>query len=72
MFHLSLKARICLLGILLVVFCLSLPAFAEPKISVDGLKFDFGENWEDSQLSHTFTVENTGDQELVIEKVRTS
>ncbi|MBI4776666.1 MAG: DUF1573 domain-containing protein [Deltaproteobacteria bacterium] len=72
MFHPTLKDRMYLLGILLVVFCLSVPAFAEPKISVDSLKYEFGEHWEDSQISHTFTVENTGDQELIIEKVRTS
>jgi len=72
MFHLTLKDRIHLPGILLLVFCLSLPAFAEPKISVDSHKFEFGEHWEDSQITHVFIVENTGDQDLIIEKVRTS
>ena len=72
MIRLTLKGCLYLPAILLMVFCISLPAFATPKISVDSLKHEFGENWEDTQVTHTFTVENTGDQELVIDKVRTS
>ena len=72
MVHRALKDLAYLPAILLVVFFIALPAFAAPKISVDSLKHEFGEHWEDAGVTHTFIVENTGDQELVIDKVRTS
>ena len=72
MIRLTTKGHLYLSAILLVVFCITLPAFAAPKISVDSSKYDFGQSWEDARVTHTFSVENTGDQELVIEKVRTS
>ena len=72
MIHRTLKDLAYLPAILLVVFSITLPAFAAPKISVDNLKHEFGEHWEDTRVTHDFIVQNLGDQDLVIEKVGTS
>ena len=41
-----------------------------PKISFDSQHYDAGEVWEGDEVSHTFTVKNTGTAELTISKVR--
>ena len=55
-------------GTLLVAF--SLPA--APMISVDSANFDFGTIREGEQKSvkHTFKIKNSGDDTLVIDKVK--
>jgi hypothetical protein len=46
-----------------------LAARAEPRISLPETSFDFGEVYEDRDLTHTFVVQNTGNAPLEILKV---
>ena len=43
----------------------------QPRISFDSTSYDGGEVWEGDEVSHTFTVKNTGTAQLDISKVRT-
>ena len=43
----------------------------QPRISFDSTSYDAGEVWEGDEVSHTFTVKNTGTVELDIKKVKT-
>jgi len=43
----------------------------QPRISFDSTSYDAGEVWEGEEVSHTFTVKNTGTAQLDISKVRT-
>lgn len=43
----------------------------QPRISFDSTSYDAGEVWEGDEVSHTFTVKNTGTAQLDISKVRT-
>ena len=47
-------------------------AFAGPKIDVKTDSHDFGEAWEGETLNNAFEVKNIGDEDLVIETVKTS
>ena len=46
------------------------PTRDNPKISFDSHHYDAGEVWEGDEVSHTFTVKNTGTAQLNISKVR--
>ena len=43
----------------------------QPRISFDSTSYDAGEVWEGDEVSHTFTVKNTGTVELAISRVKT-
>ncbi len=60
--------------VLLVVllFSLPLPVFAAPAIVVDSLKYDFGQVSESEQVETIYRFQNSGDEVLVISKVRSS
>ena len=57
--------------VLSVFFLLFLPAlaFAQPAIHFDEVSYDFGTVGQEDTVRHFFEFTNTGDQELVIEKV---
>jgi hypothetical protein len=58
----------------LILFLLLLPvsAFSQPSIHVESQQHDFGSVNQDNKLIHVFTIENKGDQDLVIEKIKSS
>ena len=61
--------------IILTAFVLLLfPAFAvaQPAVHFAELNFDFGTVGLDDKAEHLFELTNTGDQDLVIEKVTAS
>ena len=43
----------------------------QPRISFDSTSYDAGEVWEGDEVSHAFTVKNTGTAQLDISRVRT-
>jgi hypothetical protein len=47
-------------------------ALAAPKITCEQPKFDFGARSNTLKVEHSFTLTNTGDQPLVIDRVQTS
>jgi len=51
---------------LLLTLALTSPAAAAPRVQVPQTTHDFGEVFEDKELTHTFVLKNTGDQDLVI------
>ena len=60
-----------------VVFC----AFAQeeqavvadgPAITFEGTSYDFGDIYQGDKVEHTFTLENTGTQPLIITNVQTT
>jgi hypothetical protein len=57
-----------------VFFLLFLPAtsFAQPAIHFKEMSYDFGVVGQAAAIRHFFEFRNTGDQELVIEKVSAS
>lgn len=54
------------------VLTLQIPLFAAPEISVDSIHFDAGIIREGSQssLKHVFKIKNTGNEKLVIDRVK--
>ena len=65
-------ARLILYAMFLFLSGLGMAAYAAPRIHVRKDRVDFGEVWEGVKATHTFTIENLGDTELVIGNVRTS
>jgi hypothetical protein len=61
--------RTCLWIILLLGAPLAAAAAVGPKVQVPVTTFDFGEVFEDRQLSHTFTFTNSGDALLEIKDI---
>ncbi|MCF8260592.1 MAG: DUF1573 domain-containing protein [Melioribacteraceae bacterium] len=45
---------------------------AEPKITAENPSFDFGDIIEGTQVEHIFIVQNTGEKQLEIDRVRAS
>ena len=43
-----------------------------PAVEVADATYDFGEMFEDSEVTHDFTLRNTGKGELVVDRVQTS
>ena len=43
-----------------------------PKIEINEMRYDFGKIVQGTQATHVFDVKNTGNEQLVIEKVQTS
>ena len=74
--------------LILILICFSIPGYAadvtaapeepqgtissSPRIEFEAPEYNVGEVWEGEKASHVFPFKNTGDAELVIEKVRTS
>ncbi len=54
--------------ILCVVFFLS-AGLAQPSIAFDGETWDFGSVASSVTVEHTFEVKNTGDEDLIIDKL---
>jgi len=60
---------------ILSLLCLILVAatsHAQPAISFSQLNYDFATIGQEDQVEHIFEFTNTGDQELVIDKVQAS
>ena len=47
-------------------------SYAQPAISFDQLNYDFATIRQEDQVEHVFEFANTGDQELVIERLHAS
>ena len=47
-------------------------SYAQPAISFSQLNFDFTTIGQEDQVEHVFEFVNTGDQELVIDKLQAS
>ena len=62
--------------VMLVVIALGIAAAAsaqdeaKPTILIEEKRFDFGEIYEQDRYRHEFTVKNTGNADLKIEKVK--
>lgn len=56
----------------ILVFLLCSRAFAAPNLQVDESKFDFGEIFQGEKVLHVFEFSNDGDENLEIERVRSS
>jgi len=58
----------------IIVFCLAIAAaaYGSPKIHVEESTYDFGSILEGFAVTHVFTIENTGDEVLEIERVAAS
>jgi hypothetical protein len=67
----GIKLRVWVPVLLLATFVAG-AAFAAPKIELKTDKHDFGQAWEGEQLTNSFQIKNVGDEELVIENVKTS
>ena len=63
-----------MLSLMLVMAVMSVPAFVEaaPRLEISSQEYDFGEIQFGKQATATFTVRNTGNKVLVIDRVRTS
>jgi hypothetical protein len=62
-----------LVCLFLAVSCFPLHAFAEgPKLDVPETDFYFGSVYQGEKVEHAFTFRNTGDEPLLIEKVKSS
>ncbi len=61
-------------GLHILFFLLFMPAlsYAQPSISFDELNYDFGVVSQEDKVEHAFKFVNSGDKELVIEKVSAS
>jgi hypothetical protein len=57
--------------IILLVFLFLFPAisYAQPSIAFDEENYDFGTMPQRDSIEHTFEFTNTGDKELIIEKL---
>jgi hypothetical protein len=64
------KALMGIVALLAVVF--AGPAWAQPKIEVREVKYDFGKVAQGTQVSHVFEVRNAGTESLIIERVQSS
>lgn len=56
-------------GLLVLAGLTALLAAAGPRAEVTEIIFDFGEVFEDKELSHTFIIKNTGDAPLRIKDI---
>jgi hypothetical protein len=65
----TLVNRACIWIILLLCAPLAAAATPGPKAQVPETTYDFGEVFEDRQLSHTFTIKNIGDALLEIKDI---
>jgi len=60
-----------ILPVVLLLFIASF-SFAQPTIRFDQLDYDFATMGQEDQVEHVFEFANTGDQELVIDKLHAS
>ncbi len=66
MYHSSMVKRIALICFLLLVPVVS---FAQPAISFHSLSYDFGVVSGKDKVEHVFEFRNTGDRDLLVEKL---
>ena len=59
------------MSLFLLLFIAS-SSYAQPLISFNELNYDFATIGEEDQVEHVFKFANTGDQELVIDKLLAS
>jgi len=57
---------------LFFLFFMASFSYAQPAISFHQLAYDFAAIGQEDQVEHVFEFANTGDQELVIEKLHAS
>jgi hypothetical protein len=57
------------MGLLLMFLLLPVVCCAQPSISFDNENYDFGTISGVDSLEHTFEFRNSGDKELIIEKL---
>jgi hypothetical protein len=65
----KLAYRIFIGSLLLLSGSLTAAASIGPKALIPETSFDFGEVFEDKELTHTFEIQNTGDAVLEIKKI---
>lgn len=60
--------------LLLFIAFLLIPviSYAEPEITFDYLKYDLGVVGQYERITHVFEFQNTGDKDLIIEKLSAS
>lgn len=61
-----------LTSVSLILVLLGVAAWAGPTIAVDSDTYEFGSVVEGYSVTHTFTLQNAGDEELVISRIRVS
>lgn len=67
------KMRTCFSLVMVFLFGFSVgTALAAPNLKIDESTYDFGEVYQGEKVLHTFAFENTGDEPLVIDRVRSS
>lgn len=59
-----------LTGTMLAILALGIAATAQPMLEVDAEVYEFGTILEGYAIEHTFVLSNTGDEVLVIDRVR--
>ena len=60
-----------MLPVVLLLFLTSF-SYAQPAIRFDQLDYDFATIGQEDQVEHVFEFVNTGDQELVIDRLHAS
>ena len=61
-----------LASVSVILMLLGAAAWAGPTIAVDSDTYEFGSVVEGYSVTHTFTLQNVGDEELVISRIRVS
>lgn len=64
--------RVIFCSVATLLFVLSSACFAAPVLRVEGAKFDFGEVFQGEKVPHVFILANDGDEDLKIDRVRSS
>ncbi len=59
------------LYILIFIFLFPITSYSQPSIVFDSESYDFGTINQGNEIEHTFIFTNTGDQDLIIEKIST-
>ena len=57
---------------LLLLLLIASFSYAQPAISFNQITYDFATIGQEDQVEHVFDFTNTGDQELVIDKLQAS
>ena len=61
-----------ILLMILIFLLVPIAAYAVPVIDFSAISYDFGEISSADKVEHVFEFKNTGDRELVIERVTAS
>lgn len=60
------------IGILIFLMLLPAICFSQPSIVFDAEEYDLGEISRNDAMEHRFDFTNSGDQDLIIEKLKSS